>query len=82
MKLLFFEKVPIFLKKRKDIFSDSGGSSRSFDYLFIFLGLTVKLLINYLQHHVEFTKNMNIMSTLNFETPLTAKSGPSIKKYI
>ena len=29
------------------------------------------------QHRVEFTKIMKIMSTLYFETPLTAKSTPN-----
>ena len=51
-----FNKMTIF-PKSTDTFSDSGGSSRHFDYLFTCLGLIVKLLINYLQHHVEFTKN-------------------------
>ena len=40
-KSLFFQKVQI--KKKKDIFSDSGGSSGHFDYLFTCLGLKVKL---------------------------------------
>ena len=40
-KHIFF-KVQIF-RKKQDIFSDSGGSSRHFDYLFICLGLILKL---------------------------------------
>ena len=42
-KIDIFQKVQIFREKKEDIFSNSGGSSRDFDYLFICLGLIVKL---------------------------------------
>ena len=52
---LYFSKRKRFLEKY--IFSDFRGSSRHVDYLFTCLDPIVKLSINYLQHHVEFTKN-------------------------
>ena len=73
-----FKKIAIFqnvqIKKKRYIRSDFRGSCRHFDYLFTCLGLIVKLLVNYLQHHLESTKIIKIMSTLNFETLLAAKS--------
>ena len=51
----FIDQKYKFLEKK--IFSDCGGSSRHFDYLFTCLGLMIKLLINYFKHHVDFMKN-------------------------
>ena len=53
------------LKKKRYISSDFRGSSRHFDYLFTCLGLIVKLLVNYLQHHVEST--INYKNYVNFK---------------
>ena len=75
----FSKKVQIFRKKR-DIFPDSRVSFRHFEYLFACLGLIVKLLINYLQHHIEFTKNYENHVNFKFWDPLAAKSWPPIKK--
>ena len=55
-KIAIFPKSIILYKKRIYIYLDSGSSSRHFHYLFICLGLIVKLYINYLQHYVEFKK--------------------------
>ena len=38
------------------LFSDSGGSSRHFEYRFICLGLIMKLRINYFHRIVKFAK--------------------------
>ena len=51
------------------MFSDSRGSSRHFDYLFICLSLIIKLGINYFQRNVEFAKNDEIHVSFNFGTP-------------
>ena len=53
----FFQKSRI---KKKHIFLDSSGSSRHFDYLFICLGLIIKLLIKYFNVMLNLRKILKI----------------------
>ena len=76
----FFKKYR-FLEKIRYIFG-FWKFFRHFDYLFTCLSLIVKLWINYLQHHVKFTKSYENYVNFKFwdPPPLRLNLDPKSKK--